>query len=124
MEKVAGGLGWLETPLVGSDVAFPALTDDLCGDADRCGVIISDGREYPERLLTDALLSLVLLPAGVRGGDWTADVGGDILGDASPEPARRCLLLGVVVPDATFGSRSQYWHVMYGKGHALTLDAG
>ena len=82
-------------------MAFAPLTDDLCGDADRCGVIISDGRVYPDMLPIDVLPSLVLLPAGVRGGECTAEVGGDILGDASPEPARRCLLLGVVVPEAT-----------------------
>jgi hypothetical protein len=48
--------------------------------------------------------------AGVSGGECTAVVGGDGLGEGSFEPACICLLLGVAtpefVPDGTFGEVS------------------
>lgn len=52
------------------------------------------------------MLSRDLLPCGVRGGDCTADAGGEGLGDSAPEPARRCLL-GVFDPEGTYEIKSQ-----------------
>jgi len=49
--------------------------------------------------LKNGLLSRLLVAAGVSGGEWTAVVGGDGLGDASVEPACICLLLGVAMPE-------------------------
>lgn len=65
-------------------------------------------------LLKKGLLSRLLVAAGVSGGECTAVVGGDGLGDASVEPAAMCRLLGVatpeLVPDGTL-RQSQYEQV-------------
>jgi hypothetical protein len=57
-------------------------------------------------LLKNGLLSRLFVAAGVSGGECTAVVGGDGLGEGSFEPACICLLLGVAtpefVPDGTF----------------------
>lgn len=81
--------------------AAPDGLSSLWGDADRWGVMtFGAGLLNPDMLLIDAFPSLDFVAAGVRGGDCTADVGGDAFGDGSPEPAGN-LLLGVVVPDPT-----------------------
>ena len=72
----------------------------LCGDADRCGVIISGaGRLNCGTLVIELFPSLDCVAAGVRGGEWTVELGGESLGDGSPEPAGKCRLFGVVLPD-------------------------
>jgi hypothetical protein len=72
----------------------------LWGEVDLCGVITSGiGRGSCGWLLKKGLLSRLLVAAGVRGGECTAVVGGDGLGDASVEPAVICLLLGVATPE-------------------------
>jgi hypothetical protein len=50
-------------------------------------------------LLKKGLLSRLLVAAGVSGGECTAVVGGEGLGDASVEPAAMCRLLGVATPE-------------------------
>lgn len=72
----------------------------LWGEVDLCGVMTSGmGRGNCGWLLKNGLLSRLFVAAGVSGGECTAVLGGDGLGDASTEPAAMCLLLGVAAPE-------------------------
>jgi len=103
IEKVGGCFGWLDIPLCTACAVEAAGLSSLCGDADRCGVMTSGmGRLNPARLPTDALPSLDLVPAGVSGGECTADWGGEGRGEASTEPAGIALRIGVAEPDGTY----------------------
>lgn len=50
----------------------------------------------------DPLPSRDCVAAGVKGGECTLEFGGECFGDGSADPAGRCCLLGVVVPECTF----------------------
>lgn len=77
MENVGGCFGWLDMAPVAPEVGcapVPAGLSSLCGEADRWGVMTSGiGLLKPARLPTEALPSLDFVPAGVSGGEWTAD---------------------------------------------------
>lgn len=87
------------TPSTEAAVSLDGFSS-LCGDVDRCGVMTSGCRIAGTEVM-DCLPSLLLVAAGVSGGEWRAEAGGDGLGEASVDPAGKCLRLGVVVPDGT-----------------------
>jgi hypothetical protein len=73
--------GWLVT------ASLPCV---LCGEVDRCGVMTSFGIPVGGR--TGLAASLERLAAGVKGGEWTADEGGEGCDEALPEPGSGGLL--------------------------------
>lgn len=62
---------------------------------------MSAGRENGWAALKDCLPSRDFDPAGVKGGECMAEPGGDTLGESALDPALRCLLLGVLLPEGT-----------------------
>jgi len=103
MEKRGVGFGCSETPVAcwtEAAVSFDGFSS-FGGDVDLCGVTIFGAAWRIGGTACCPLPSRDCVAAGVKGGEWTADVGGDGLGEASTEPAGRCLRLGVVVPDGT-----------------------
>jgi hypothetical protein len=105
IENLGPCFGSAETAPICSEAG--AEVGALCGEVDLCGVMTSGmGRGSWGWLLKNGLLSRLFVAAGVSGGECTAVVGGDGLGEGSFEPACICLLLGVAtpefVPDGTF----------------------
>lgn len=103
IENLGVGLGCGATPAACSTeaaVSFDGFSS-FGGDWDLCGVMTSGAWCRMAGTACGTFPSRECVAAGVRGGECTAECGGDGFGDASTEPAGRCLLLGVPVPDGT-----------------------
>lgn len=105
MENRGPALGCAAIPAAASTDAAVSLEglSSLCGDADRCGVMMSGAARCRSAGTApiELLPSLDWVAAGVSGGECTADAGGDARGEGWAEPAGMCIRLGVADPDGT-----------------------